>query len=286
MSIDSNTDLYCVIGYPVRHSFSPLLHNECFKHYNLNAVYLAFEISPHALGDFFQTMKTLNIKGANITLPHKIESLKYVDEIDKVAKDIGAINTVKNQNGSLLGFNTDKDGILMGLKDLNIKIKESNFLILGAGGAARTCVYSLSYENAKGIFIANRTYEKGEKLADELNEKFSVSIKAVALENNELESIINKIDCIINATSVGIKEDDPLIIDEKLLKPNIKVYDLTYNKKGTPLVKKAKEKGLNAIDGITMLIYQAISSFKIWTKIEPEYETMEQAIPIRLLNAY
>lgn len=281
---DSATDLYCVIGSPIKHSLSPLIHNKCFEYYHLNAVYLAFEIDPQELGSFFRAMRIMKIKGCNVTLPHKINCLQFLDEVRELAQKISAVNTIKNEGGKLIGYNTDYNGILEGLNELKINIKDTRFLVLGAGGAGRTTAYTLACQGAKQIYIANRSFEKAKILAEELNSQFNIMIEALPLEKKTLLRIADNVSCIINATSVGIKEDDPLIVPEEMLRQPVKVYDLTYYTTGTPLVKKAQELKLKAIDGIPMLIYQAIASFKIWHGIEPSYQVMYEAIADSILR--
>jgi shikimate dehydrogenase len=277
--IDSQTSLYCVIGYPVKHSLSPTIHNSAFEKYEINAVYLAFEIPPNELPNFFQAMRSLGIKGCNITLPHKVNALNYLDKLDKTAKGAGSVNTVLNKDGQLIGYNTDVYGVEASLKDLGLEIKGRRFLLLGAGGAARAVLYCLAEGGADKVYIANRTYSKALNLKDLIARDYpNLKTETLPLEKERLKKVISDIDCLINATSLGIKEDDPLVIDEELLDKSYKVFDLTYNKKGTPLVKEAKKRGVEAIDGIPMLIHQAIKAFQLWHGISVEYSFWERIL--------
>lgn len=273
MVIDSQTSLYCVIGSPVKHSLSPIIHNTLFQKYGLNSVYLAFEITMNTLSEFFQAMRILNIKGCNITLPHKMKALNYLDKLDDISKKIGSVNTVLNKEGKLFGYNTDIFGIEMSLKDLALNIKGRNFLLLGAGGAARAVLYYLAGNNPNKIYLANRTYPKALNLKNLILKSYpDIDIQTLPLENFRIKNIIPEIDCVINATSVGIKEEDPPVIVPDLLRRRHKVFDLTYNKRGTSLVLACRSKRITAIDGIPMLIYQAMKSFQVWTGIMPEYK--------------
>jgi len=248
MPIDAETSLYGIIGHPVRHSLSPIIQNLAFTSYNINAVYLAFEVTE--LSGAIKGVKALGIKGLSVTIPHKINIM-------------GAINTVVNRDGYLLGFNTDWLGALLSLKE-KTEIKGKRFVILGAGGAARAIAFGLKKEGAE-IIIVNRTYEKGCALAKEIN--------AHAFPWEKLPALAG--DVLINTTPIGMwPEIDTSPVDEKVLAKFELVMDTVYRPLKTKLLQIAENLGCNTIGGLKMLIYQGAEQFRLWTKKEPPVEKM------------
>ncbi|CAB3289426.1 Shikimate dehydrogenase (NADP(+)) [Methanocaldococcus lauensis] len=275
--IDARTKVVGLIGHPVEHSFSPIMHNAAFKDKGLNYVYLAFDVLPEKLKYVIDGAKALGIVGFNVTIPHKVEIIKYLDELDESAKLIGAVNTIKIENNKAVGYNTDGIGARLSLEEEIGKVKDKTILILGAGGAARAVAFELAKDN--NIIIANRTVEKAEKLAKEiaekLNKKFGEEVKFSSLNND-----FSDVDIIINATPVGMYPNvdvEPLIKADQI-KPDMVVMDLIYNPLETTLLKEAKKVGAKTINGLGMLIYQGAVAFKIWTGVEPNIEVMKNAI--------
>jgi len=261
MLIDAETKLYGIIGHPVRHSLSPIIQNLAFSFHNINAVYLAFDVT--ALSAAIEGIKSLGIKGLSVTIPHKINIMSFLDEIDIMAQKIGAINTLFNKDGYLLGFNTDWLGALLSLKE-KTEIKGKRFIILGAGGAARAIAFGLKKEGAE-VIIINRTYEKGASLAKDVN--------AVAFPWEKLADL--KGDGLINATPLGMwPEIDISPVDEKVLEKFELVMDTVYRPLKTKLLKMAENLGCNTIGGLKMLIYQGAEQFRLWTKKQPPVEKM------------
>ncbi|ACV25155.1 shikimate dehydrogenase [Methanocaldococcus fervens] len=275
--IDAKTKVIGLIGHPVEHSFSPIMHNAAFKDKGLNYVYVAFDVLPENLKYVIDGAKALGIVGFNVTIPHKIEIMKYLDEIDRDAQLIGAVNTIKIENGKAIGYNTDGIGARKALEEEIGEVKGKNIVIYGAGGAARAVAFDLAKDN--NIIIANRTVEKAEKLAREiaekLNKKFGEEIKFGGL-NVDLDDI----DVVINATPIGMYPNvdvEPIVKADKL-REDMVVMDLIYNPLETVLLKEAKKANAKAINGLGMLIYQGAVAFKIWTGVEPNIEVMKNAI--------
>lgn len=265
--IDSTTQLYCIFGNPVQHSKSPLIHNACFQHHHLNAVYLAFEIDE--ISKAITALKGLNIQGASITIPFKESIMPYLDWIDADALNIGAVNTVKNIKGKLLGYNTDYTGAIVPLKPFGIKHK--TVCLVGAGGAAQAIAYGIHKEKGN-LVIVNRNKKRGEKLALKYHGDF------VSLEESDKLKIFNA-DIVINTTPVGMPPDiDELAFPKALLDPRMVVMDIVYTPVKTKLLSEAQKKGCKTIDGLSMLIHQGIAQFKLWTGITPEIQLMQQAI--------
>jgi len=275
--IDSGTKIYGLFGYPVRHSLSPAMHNAAFGELRINSVYLCFEVSPKDLKEAVRGIKAMGVCGINVTVPHKVEIMNLLDELDNDAKSIGSINTVKNLDGNLKGYNTDGIGFLKSLKeDLNINPKGKSFFIFGAGGAGRAVAYSLAKEGAKIVYLFDAVKMRAEKLAQDLKERFQNLNTFLVSEVNP--STFEAIDVIINATPQGLKREDPLLFDLNLVSKKTAIYDLVYNPKETRLIKEAKKRGLKAVNGLGMLLYQGAESFKIWTEKEAPIRVMKRAL--------
>ncbi len=281
MYLNGETLVYGIIGYPVKHSKSPTFQTAAFQKLGINAVYVPFHVKPEDLQKAVDGIRALSIKGVNVTVPHKEEVIKYVNEISEEVKYIGAANTIENIDGYLKAYNTDAYGFIRGLKELlqqvNKQIPELSFLVLGAGGASRAIIYGLVKEGAKKIYLANRTLEKAEKIISDfkqLNRFLEEIIEPVKL--HEVENYLDKVDVIVNTTSVGLHpEDKPLFDYEKIMKRHI-IVDIIYKK--TPLIKKAEEKGCLWQDGLPMLLYQGAKSFEIWTKKEAPINVMKKIL--------
>jgi shikimate dehydrogenase len=254
MKITTETKLYGIIGHPTKHSISPSIHNSLFDYFHINAVYVAFDVEPYMLKHTVNGLKALKIQGCNITLPHKEKIIKYIDEVDKQARIIGAVNTIKLEQGKIKGYNTDSRGFLTSLKKYVPDIRGKKIAVIGAGGAAKAVVYALLKENAF-VRVFNRTYEKAVKL----KEKFK-NIEVYPLSQKE---ILENAEIVINATSCGLNKDDEMLFSPSILKKDAVFYELIYNE--TPLQHEAKREGIKTIDGKDMLIEQALISFYIWT---------------------
>lgn len=257
--IDSNTKLYCLIGNPISKSLSPYIHNNNFKYNDINAVYLSFNVEN--LSDSIVGIKTLGIKGFNVTIPYKEDIIRYLDEIDPLAEKIGAVNTVKNIDGKLIGFNTDGTGFLEIFKNKNINLKDKNILILGAGGAARAISFALASENVKSIAITNRNKDRAIGLIEEIKKNYK-NLNAYCIEKKYVKDIY---DIVINTTPIGMYPNiDKTPIDTSDFSKNTIIYDIIYKPKETLFLRGAKEEGKMTINGLDMLINQAILSEKIW----------------------
>jgi shikimate dehydrogenase len=265
ITVDAHTHLYGIFGSPVRHSLSPLIHNTAFDHLKMNAAYMAFEVSKEQLPLAFEAVRSLGIRGVNVTIPHKEAASNFVDEIpEDIDRLVGALNTVVNRNGRLFGYNTDGPGFLFALKDeLGFHPEGKTALVLGAGGAARGVSFALANAEADRILIYNRTGERAKGLAEFLTGAFSdVEIEAIASP----EAVKGqRVDLVVNATSCGMKADDPAPMDLKLLPVKACVYDLVYAPAETKFLKEAARLGLRRAGGLGMLAAQAALSFGLWT---------------------
>ena len=261
--VNAKTRLYGLIGKPVEHSLSPVIHNALFKRYNINAVYLAFEVDD--LDSAVRGIKALKISGLNITMPYKERILEFLDELSEEAGAIGSVNTVVNRAGELIGYNTDAVGVLKALKHFT-EVKDRRILILGAGGAGKAIARALS--RLAKVVVLNRTERKAKEL-----EKFG--LKGEKLSRESLEYYLSWADILINATSIGMNEDKSLIPKE-LLRKNLTVFDIIYSPLETRLLRDARKVGCLTVDGLWMLIYQGAESFRLWTGIDPDVGFMRK----------
>ncbi|MGI9566494.1 MAG: shikimate dehydrogenase [Nitrosopumilus sp.] len=265
---------FAVIGDPIDHSLSPNIHNAAFRELDLDCSYIAYRIPQGELKEGIEGLKKIKIDGFNVTIPHKIEMMKYLDKIDESCSLIGAVNTVTNKEGTLKGYNTDMDGFIEPFKKRELVIEGTEILLLGAGGAARAIVAGFAKEKAKRITIANRTLENAEVLLD-FAEKIGSNANAIKIHDVDL--MTNGYDIIVNATSIGLKKEPSPISLDGITDKTI-VYDIVYMPMNTDFIKKAKEKRAKIIFGYEMLLGQAVRAFEIWHGIEAPYNAMKKAL--------
>jgi len=266
---------FAVIGDPIDHSLSPTIHNAAYRELEMDCTYIAYRVAQGELATGIESLKKIRISGFNVTTPHKIEMMKYLDNVDDNCKKIGAVNTVLNDDGILRGFNTDMDGFLEPIKRKEIEMKDSRVLLLGAGGASRAIVAGFQKEGADEIVIVNRTKENGEKLA-EFSKKIGIR-KARSVYMKEMNVLDSNFDFIVNASSLGLNGEKNIVPDS-LMDEQTTVYDIVYKPLKTDLINIAKEKNCKIIYGYEMLLGQAIRSFEIWLDKQAPYEAMKRSI--------
>jgi shikimate dehydrogenase len=275
-TIDSHTILYGVFGDPIRHSRSPIMLNRAFQEAGINAVYAAFHVRPEELGDAVRGIRALGYRGINVTIPHKVEVMQYLDEIDEGARIVGAVNTIVNDSGKLIGYNTDGIGYVRSLREeTGIELKGKSVLLLGAGGAARGVAYALAKEGAGRIYIANRTKERALELADTI----SSYTEAIGLGMDELGHVVDEVQFVLNTTSAGMHphvEELPLPIE--LLRSHHLVSDLIYNPRITRFLREAEARGARIHGGLGMFIYQGAFAFEYWTGTPAPVAAMRQVV--------
>jgi len=265
---------FAVIGDPIDHSLSPAIHNAAYRQLNLECTYIGYKITRAELPSGIGSLKAIKISGFNVTIPHKIEIMKFLDEFDDNCKLIGAANTIVNDNGLLKGYNTDMDGFLEPIKKRDISINGSHVLLIGAGGASRAIIAGLGKEHVKKISIINRTLEKANELGN-FARKIGIKTDILSLENAlELNDDYN---FIVNASSLGLKNELNLI-PPKIMNEKTVVYDIVYKPVNTALIKDAKSKNSQIIYGYEMLLEQAVRSFEIWLKEKAPYDVMKKVI--------
>ena len=261
--INGQTQLYGVIGKPVRHSLSPIIHNGAFQRMGLNAVYLAFEVEN--LSAAISGIRGLGIRGMSVTIPFKTAIIPFLDQLEEVAGKIQAVNTICHEGGKLIGHNTDWRGAVEALEE-KIELREKKVLLLGAGGAARAIAFGLKERGCR-VFIANRSLEKGRKLAATMG--FACHPLA-AIKGLDVQ-------VIINATSVGMHpQDSESPWPKELLKEGIVVMDIVYQPVRTKFLHEAEERGCRTIDGLEMLARQGAAQIEIWTGKKPDIQPIKR----------
>ena len=258
-----------VIGDPISHSLSPRLHGYWIDKYSINGEYNAYHVCPAELHVFIKSLRDNGISGVNITLPHKEEALKLVDEIDEKAKKIGAVNTIYFEKNKIIGSNTDGIGFLAHLKQTSRIWRAENgpAVVIGAGGAARAVLVSLLEDGVPEIRLINRTKKRAERLANDISDDriciHDWDDRADALKNTAL---------LVNVTTLGMTGQRPLELSLENLPVNACVYDIVYSPLETNLLKKARIRGNETIDGLGMLLHQAVPGFSIWFGTDPEVD--------------
>ncbi|MBA4251151.1 MAG: shikimate dehydrogenase [Chlorobiaceae bacterium] len=265
----TNTKIIGLLGHPIKHSFSPFIHNLACQILELDYVYLPLDVMSSSLKNALKGIVALNIKGFNVTIPHKEKMLSYVHQSSEEATICGAVNTVVNDMGKLYGYNTDVYGILETLLPYKDEIINNEVTLFGAGGAARSVIYTLArHFRPSRINIVNRTEQRAETLKEYFNEKMKYdNFMAYELFPHGLLEVLRGSKLIINATSVGMypEIDDTIISLSNAFQKDQIVFDLVYNPPKSQLLKIAESEGAVTLNGIKMLVYQGAKSFELWT---------------------
>lgn len=265
-----------VMGDPIGHSKSPLMHNAALQALNIPGAYVPLHVKPEELGEAVCAIRTLGFRGVNVTIPHKVEVMQYLDRLDDSAVAIGAVNTIVNDNGVLTGYNTDGIGYVRSLKAEAISdLTGTRIMVIGAGGAARGIVAALLQENPSSIVIANRTSDKAQALAAAWKEAGHVT--GISLE--EVPERLQETDVLINTTSVGMYPNvEEMPVDPGLLHPGMVVSDLIYNPLYTRLLTESREKGCMVHGGLGMFVYQGAYALEYWTGESAPVDIMRRTI--------
>ena len=269
MYLSGDTSIFGIIGNPVSYSFSPAMQTIAFQHCKYNAVYIPLLVEPKELPLILQSMKTLNIKGANITAPYKKDIIPYLTQTSKKVKVLEAVNLISFSKGIWRGNNTDGDGFLKGLAEINYNPSKTSVQVIGAGGAAESIIYSLAEAEVGKIHIENRTFSKVHNIIQKY-ERIFPNVQFFAGICKE------KFDLLVNTTSIGL-ETTSLSAPLELIENATVVVDIIYAKT-TALIQKAKELGKIVQDGIPMLLYQGALSFEIWLEQEAPIEVMRNCL--------
>ncbi len=269
--------LFALIGDPIGQSLSPAMHNAAFRALGLNCAYITLRVPKPTLANAIAGVRALGIAGLNVTIPHKISIISLLDELDESANLVGAVNTVKNNRGKLIGFNTDGEGALRALEEKIGSVKGKEVVLLGAGGAARAIAFSLARVGAR-LTIANRTVPRAQALASAVEQKLSTNVKVASLNRAELTKALKNVDVLINATSVGMHPKiDKTLVRANMMRRGLVVYDIVYKPLRTKLLREARRAGGKTIDGLGMLVHQGALAFEIWTGKRAPIKIMKAA---------
>ena len=269
--IDGSTKLYGIIGNPVKHSFSPKMHNPAFKEINLNAVYVPFLINENDLPSLLESFRITGVCGFNITVPFKEKIIPFLDDLSDEARLLGSVNTVKKTNKGWVGYSTDGSGFIRSIKESGFDFNDKKVLLIGAGGSAKAVAIALAKQNIKELIIFNRTSEKAIAL-----EKL-VKIVKPDLKTKVNPDVENFIDLMVNCTSVGMINNNCPVGDD-FIKASHKIVDIVYNPAMTTLLNKAQQYNKDFQNGIGMLLYQGVESFEIWTGKKAPVELMKKCL--------
>jgi len=280
ININGKTDVYGVIGNPIKHTMSPYIQNMLAQEMNKNVVYIPFHVKEGQIVNAINGLNGLNIKGINVTVPYKVDVITFLDEIEEQAKKIGAVNTIKLKEGKLFGFNTDAQGLEMACNNNNIKIKNKVVCILGAGGAAKAVAVLCADNEPKKLIIVNRTLEKALEIKDTLLKDYNnLSIEVLSYDKLEQNTDVQ---VVFQTTSIGLPPNtNQCVIKDSVFFKNVEAaVDLIYNPKETKFLKMAKEGNENIIimNGLEMLYFQAVRAFEIWHEVKIPEETIKKCM--------
>lgn len=285
--IDAKTRLLAFLASPSEHSVSPIMHNTAFQKLGLNFVYLAFNVGHEKLSDAITGFRALNIRGFSVSMPNKIKIIPYLDELSPEAQLIGAVNTVVNENGKLIGYNTDGIGYMRSLKEEGVEVVDKKMTLLGAGGASQAIAIQAALDGVSEIAIFNRQdefYSNAHEIAKIINEKMentNCKAKVYKLEDtNKLQEEIAHSEILTNATDIGMKPYDgqSLIFDELWLHSDLVVSDIVYMPRKTKLMLQAESAGCRTFNGLGMVLWQGAKAFELWTGHEMPVEYVKTHI--------
>lgn len=278
--MNAKTKLFCVIGDPIEHSMSPVMHNAVFEQMKLNCAYAAFRVEKNNLGDAIKGMRALGIAGVNVTIPHKVEVMKYLDGLSEEARIIGAVNTIKIDS-QLVGHNTDGVGALWAMRNARADPRGKKVLILGSGGAARAIAVTLALQGeVDSLRVLGIEDAERERLVRDIKTETDCNVTGARLDKVRLEGDIEKADLLIHCTPIGMhpKVDETLVTAD-MMRSELEVMDIVYNPMQTKLLKEAKRAGVRAaIGGVEMFVNQGAESLRIWLGIDPPVDLMRKVV--------
>lgn len=277
--MDARTRLCCLIGNPVGHSLSPMIHNTLAKEMGINLVYTAFKVEDGRVGDAIKGADAFDVLGMNVTVPHKCRVIEELKSIDPLAEKIGAVNTLVRTDGGYKGYNTDIIGLWRELVEEEVEITGREIIILGAGGASKAITYLCASKGAYRIYLLNRSIEKAEMLADEVNSYFGDVVCPLTLDEY-VKIPHDKKYPIIQTTSVGLHPDDDNapVLDGEFYKLAEVGVDIIFNPSETKFMKLCKSAGARACNGLKMLLYQGIAAFELWNNVKVPEELADKIL--------
>jgi len=279
--LTGRTTVAGVIGWPVKHSLSPPMHNAAFATLGLDWIYVPFEVAPDAVGEALSGMRALGIRGLNVTIPHKAAVATLVDEVDDMAAALEAVNTVHNRNGRLVGYNTDGPGFLRCLQEAGHEVRGKRVALIGAGGSARSVAYAVAREGAARLSIVARKIAPAQDLAELVRQRAGYErVVAAGLESADAQTRVTEAEIVVDSTPVGMhpKADVAPVVPASWLHEGQVVCDLTYNPRETTLLRAARSRGAMTVDGTGMLVHQGAVAFEIWTGETAPVDVMREAL--------
>ncbi|MHA1381489.1 MAG: shikimate dehydrogenase [Candidatus Helarchaeota archaeon] len=278
IELSGKTRVVILIGNPIEHSMSPKMHTMAFKQVGFDAIYVAVKVEKNEVENAVKSIRALNLLGANVTIPHKVAVMSYVDKIDPIAKDIGAVNTIVNKNGKLCATNTDGLGFIRSMKEMDISLKGMNAVMIGAGGVARAISFNL-LERIKSLKITDINNNIANKLLSNLQTKYGNKVTTFELNKKNLKRELSDANLLLNCTPVGMfPKHNVTPVPKDLLKKDLVVFDSIYNPIETLLIKNAKKIGAKTLGGWKMFLYQGVEAFERWTNRKAPIELMEKII--------
>jgi shikimate dehydrogenase len=283
-SIDANYRVCALLGFPAHHSMGPAIHNAAFEALGLSLVYVAHDVAPVDLAAAVVGARALGYRGLSVTMPHKVAALSLVDEVDAMARAIGCINTVVNQDGRLVGYNSDGQGALDALGRAGISPRGRRVLVLGSGGAARAVAMTVAVRGQPAeLEILGVIEDELLRLGRDVAERAGVVVKARMLDDKALAAGVAQADVLLHCTSVGMTPDTARsLVPRGLLRPALAVFDAVYNPRRTLLIAQAAECGCRVVEGMEMFLGQAMVQFELWTGQKAPAEVMRKVIEARL----
>jgi len=283
-SFHANTKIIGLLGHPIKHSYSPFVQNVAFEFGKLDYVYLAFDVPSVNLENALNGVLALGMKGLNVTLPHKEKIIRYLDELSEEATTIGAVNTIVNDQGKLIGYNTDVTGIIETLTPFKEQITGSTVTVLGAGGGARAAIYALiRHFKPERINLINRTVQRADSIQNYFSTKMRYDgFKTMDLFPPDIVETLRSSSLIINATTIGMfpEMDDTITDIEESFSSSQIVFDLVYNPTKTKFLKLAESQGATIMGGLKMLVSQAAKSFELWTGVKMPVDKISKSLEL------
>lgn len=281
MIVQGTTRVFAILGDPVAHSLSPQMHNAALQALGIDGIYVPFHVTPEQLTAAVAGVRALQIAGLSVTVPHKERIIPLLDDIDPAAQRIGAVNTVVNRQGRLIGYNTDAPGFLCALCDtLDFFPRQKNIIMIGAGGAARAALVALAQEGAETIVVANRSLDRAVTLTENYRKTFpDCQLVATELYGDSIDTFLSRADLLVNTSAIGLQGESFPPSHLAALNPAAAIFDMVYTRTttSTPLVIQGKYAGHRVADGRSMLLAQGKEAFALWTGASPPAGVMEDS---------
>lgn len=279
MNLSGHTKPFAVIGHPIGHTLSPVMHNASMQELDFDGIYLALDVHPDEIMDVLPVMAKMGFAGVNLTVPHKEIAFRGLERLDESAKLLGAANTVHFAEEGMVGYNTDGYGFLMALEEAFGKQVEGDAVfVLGCGGAGRAVALMAAKEGAKSLVLADIDAERVQKLADEIKSLAPSVVISQALDDASKIELCRECDLVVQASPVGMKEDDPSLLPRDAFRAGQRAFDLIYMYPETAILTTARKAGAQIANGLGMLLHQGARAFEIWTGVKPSVPAMRNAL--------